>query len=267
MDKAGITHWDGLWSENPLPFAWAPDRPGVKQYVPRRFDEYFTRLFIPLRPTAGKTLLEIGCASSASLPYFARQFGFAVTGIDYSEIGCRRARAVLERERVRGPVLCADLFNPPDSLLGKFDVVVSFGVVEHFQDTAGCIASLAKFLKPGGVLFTNIPNMTGAVGSLEKLLNRPLYDMHVPLDREALAEAHRAAGLTIVSCDYFLSTNFGVCGLTGLDRYTMSWWAKKIMLALFARLSVAVWSIEALTGNWGSGKRMSPYINCAAYRT
>jgi hypothetical protein len=262
MDMAGKTHWDGLWSGKALPPAWDPDGRGFGQYLARRFDEYFSRLFLPLRPTAGKTLLEIGCAGSASLPYFARHFGFSVTGIDYSETGCQQARAVLERERVRGQVVCADLFSPSDSLLGRFDVVVSFGVVSILRHR-GCIAS-GEFL--AGQVICRIPNMTGANGRLQMLLNRRLFDMHVPLDREMLAGSHRAAGLTVVSCDYFLSTGFGVCSLTGLEEYTASWWAKKIALALLARVSLAVWSIESLTGNWKAGKRMSPYINCAAYK-
>jgi len=84
-------------------------------------------------------------------PYFAKEFGFKVYGIDYSEIGCKQAREVLSNTGVEGNVICAIFFSPPENLIDAFDVVVSFGVVEHFEDTAG-IAAFSRFLKPNGIL-------------------------------------------------------------------------------------------------------------------
>lgn len=55
-------------------------------------------------------------------------------------------------------------FSPPASMLGKFDVVVTFGVVEHFIDTRACLDAMSQFLKPGGLLVTSIPNLAGWIG-------------------------------------------------------------------------------------------------------
>ena len=122
----------------------------------RRFDALFRELFAGL-PTPD-ALVEVGCARSAWLPYFGREFGFGLHGLDYSELGCEQERTILVESGLAGEITCADLFAPPRALLGAFDVVVSFGVVEHFSDTGAVTAAMAALLRPGGLLITVIPN-------------------------------------------------------------------------------------------------------------
>src|SRR2546426_10662461 len=59
-------------------------------------------------------------------------------------------------------------------------------------------------------IITVIPNLAGVLGSLQKALDRSVYDVHVPLDRLRVAGAHREAGLEVIRCDYFLFANFCV---------------------------------------------------------
>ena len=44
---------------------------------------------------------------------------------------------ILSIEGVKGDIVCADFFSPPESMIEEFDVVISFGVLEHFEDTEG----------------------------------------------------------------------------------------------------------------------------------
>src|SRR5207249_3744220 len=133
--------------------------------------------------------------------------GFNVFGIDYSESGCEQARHILSDAGVEGEIVCADLFSPPSSLRRRFDVVVSFGVVEHFSPPWHAIKAFAEFLVPGALLVTVIPNLRGVMGPIEKLLNPAVYAAHVPLTTRELRAAHDAAGLSVLSSSYFLSTN------------------------------------------------------------
>lgn len=261
-DKAGRAHWDGTWTENPLPARMDPRAAGKRNRVVRRFHDYFSRMLSGV-PTSGQRLVEIGCARSVWLPYFAREFGFVVEGLDYSEIGCQQAREILRREDVEAVVTCADMFAPPAVLCGRFDVVVSFGVAEHFEDTATCIAAMAQLLRAGGVIFTIVPNMAGLIGLTQKLLNRPVYDIHVPLDVDALELAHGRAGLSIVKSEYFLSPNFGIPNLTGVRR-SPTWFAKKALLAALSRGSVALGQVEDSLGDMPLSRWNSSYVLCAA---
>jgi cyclopropane fatty-acyl-phospholipid synthase-like methyltransferase len=259
MDKAGKTYWDGLWEHATLPQAVNPRDQSLNNYVNRKFHEYFEQTFSAL-DTKGKRLLEIGCARSAWLPYFAKEFGFEVRGLDYSEQGCQQARAVLSKEGVTGEIVCADFFSPPTELIGAFDVIVSFGVAEHFQNTSECISAFARFLKPGGLLVTSIPNMVGLNGSLQKLLNRAVFEIHVPLDKGTLAEAHCSSGLEVIMCEYFLPVNLLVVNIERM-RGTFSY---NLVMALNSCFSKLAWLVTNALPLLQPNPFTSPYINCLA---
>ena len=262
-DKAGKGYWDVVWTGAPLPTAVDPRATNLGNYVHRRYHAFFSQLFSSAQ-ARGKRLLEVGCAMSATLPYFAKEFGLEVYGIDYSELGCRQALQILRNEGVQGEILCADLFAPPAQIIEQFDFVVSFGVVEHFVDTARCLEALGRCLKPGGILITSIPNMTGLVGTLQKLLNRPVFEKHVPLDREALKQAHQQAGLEALHCDYLISTEFGVCNLNGISPGSVEWRIKQPVLTLLSRCSALVWLVEQKLGEIRRTRALSPYVVCTA---
>lgn len=211
-------------------------------------------------------LVEVGCARSQALPVLAKRLGLSVSGIDYSQNGCEQTRVMMEREGVSGEIYCSDIFSVPDSLKGTFDVVVSFGLIEHFSNTHEIVSALAALLRPGGVILTNIPNMKGTTGFVQKILNRGIYDIHIPLTPTQLQSAHEAAGLCEVKANYFLSTNYGVVNLGDPNRRIPIWWAKKIALAVLVRISMAVWWVERMSGKLPVSQTFSPYINCTATR-
>ncbi len=262
-DKAGREYWNKVWEVDGLPLPVNPNRTDLRNHVNARFHEFFCDVFSRF-PPRDRLLLEVGCARSAWLPYFSQQFGCQVYGLDYSEIGCEQSRKILEHANVQGEIILADFYSPPPSLIGKFDFVVTFGVVEHFADTRSCIAALSRFLKPGGVLVTSIPNMAGIIGALEKLINRPVYDIHVPLDARQLAAAHQIPDMKVLECKYFLSTNFGVLNLNGIDPATITWKIKRIFLKLLYYFSNLVWLCERSFGYFKPTRVMSPHINCVA---
>ena len=177
IDRAGREYWDGLWGTDDTrdPPRDRADLDHVEQQFGRLFEDMLARRLQHAR------VLEIGCARSIWLPYLALICSASVTGIDYSEAGCHQARALLAQARVEGEIVCADAFAPPPELVGAFDLVFSFGVVEHFSDTTAAVAAFARFLRPGGTLVTIVPNMRGGVGLAQRLLNPNVFAIHVPL--------------------------------------------------------------------------------------
>jgi 2-polyprenyl-3-methyl-5-hydroxy-6-metoxy-1,4-benzoquinol methylase len=265
MDKAGKHYWNMSWEGSAIPTAIDPNDMRLTNYVNRRFHSFFSSLFLDIE-TKTLRLLEIGCAKSVWLPYFAKTYGFSITGLDYSPVGCQMARSVLNANEVTGEIICADLFSPPLDMLGRFDVVVSFGVVEHFDDTAACLAAVSNFLKPGGVLVTSIPNMAGLVGALQRIINKPVFDIHKLIDPVALRDAHAGARLEVTKCDYFISTNFGVANLEGVSTKTIKGFFKRLVLGAMVRLSMLVWWIESKFYLVKPIKHTSPYIVCVAFK-
>ena len=259
-DIAGEGYWSEEWRGE---FDRKPederDR-GWRNHVTLRFDELFSR-FLP-RHAGASTLhvTEIGCARSRWLPYFARRFGATVSGLDYSEIGCEQARTVLREAGVTGTILHGDLFDPPPQMVGAADAVLSWGLVEHFEDTPNIVAALERFVRPGGLLITVIPNMTGAVGSVQRWLNEYIFKLHVPIDRERLASAFAGRAGTMLHHDYFLACNFWTVN-PGKPPQMRAGFVPRVVYRLLTLITVATWLAERhLRVRLPAIKRFSPYI-------
>ncbi|MEH6824333.1 MAG: class I SAM-dependent methyltransferase [Motiliproteus sp.] len=266
-DKAGEGYWNEAWNKLSLPEVWDVDSVRIISHVERELFNYISKTLGELIVGgAARTLVEVGCARSQALPVIANRLGFKVSGIDYSPNGCEQTALILDREGVDGEVFCVDIFSIPDSLVGQFDVVVSFGLIEHFSDTNAVVSALARLLKPGGVILTNIPNMNGSVGFFQRLLNKSIYDIHVPLTPEEVKKAHEYAGLEVVESDFFISSSYGVVNIGETKRSSFVWWARKIPLFFLARVSMAAWLCERLIWKLPVSRFFSPYINCVAVR-
>lgn len=258
-DKAGKDYWETLWEkvgENE-----AADLMPPRSHVENIFARLFSSELTPFPNNA--RLLEIGCGNSHWLPYFARVFGFRVAGIDYSQQGCERVKRLLDRAGVNGDVICADLFDPPPSMKRAFDIVVSLGVAEHFEDTTRTIRAFSTFLADGGRMITSIPNMCGAIGFAQKRLNRGVFDLHVPLGPQHLALAHANAGLKIRRVDRLSAVGFNVVNINGLDQTRRSTTIKKIVRKGLVGLSHLGWMLERNV-HLPSTKLLSGYIVCVA---
>jgi SAM-dependent methyltransferase len=166
-----------------------------------------------------------------------------VSGLDYSPRGAEQAAARLRGDGIPADIRCADLFDPPVDWRGAFDVVVWFGVAEHFDDPTKAIRAAAEFLKPGGLLITEIPNLVGAAGWFQRVFNRPVYDIHVPHSRESLRSHHVAAGLEVVYSDYAVPTDFGVVEIGGAPKSALLPIKERILYGL-RLLTGAVWWLD-----------------------
>ncbi len=253
IDKAGSAYWNDNWihTEFPKPFDAQDQR--LDNYVNLQLHKYFQNL---LGGRKDFSVLEIGCANSIWPIYFHQYFNANVAGLDYSEVGCEKSRTLLEHYKVPSQMYCADLFSPASELLGKFDVVVSFGVVEHFEDTANCLKACAAFVKPGGILFTLVPNIAGIIGFMQKYVDRAVYDVHVPLTKKMLINAHEKSGLSLEQCDYFMSVNLSVVNSGSFSSHPLNSYLRHVL----SGFSKICWFLEKKGIHLPKNKIFSPYI-------
>ncbi len=139
-------------------------------------------------------VLEVGCADSYWLPYAARKWGADVTGVDFSATGCQQAEEQLERQGQTGTVICADFFAPND-FAHRFDLILSFGFVEHFDPPRMALRQMVGHLAEGGRLFAAVPNLAGAYGPMQWLINPAVYRAHVRLTAADLTMEAESAGV------------------------------------------------------------------------
>jgi SAM-dependent methyltransferase len=99
-------------------------------------------------------------------------------------------------------IIEADLFTYQSPKL--YDMVLSFGLIEHFSDTKDIIKRHIQFLKPGGVLFVTLPNFKGVNGWVQRKFDSGNYDKHYieSMDLQLLISACRELGLTEVEAYY-----------------------------------------------------------------
>ncbi len=154
----------------------------------------------------GLRLLEVGCAASRWLPVYAKDFSYRVTGIDFDPVGCDLARRALSEHGAVGEVLCGDFFSLAASLQERFDVVVSYGFLEHFDGQQAAHA-LGACLRSGGTLFATVPNLHGVPGLLG-FASENWRPTHVAYTLEKLRRVFKEAGFEDVTCAY--AAGYGV---------------------------------------------------------
>lgn len=261
-DKAGEHYWDSAWQAATLPRLVVPNDKRLRNHVRRCFHTFFSDV---MAGRHGQRLIEVGCANSVWLPYFASEYGCSIAGLDYSPTGCTSAQALLKAAGVKGEIFHGDIWAPPAELLESFDVVFTNGLIEHFEPTEHILTALAKLLRPGGIMITIVPNMVGWVGQVQKYLNRQVFDIHVPIGLEAIQTAHQRAGLKPQQTNYLCSVNFGVINLGSATNSTPIRFIKKITANSLIALSALVWWIEDHSPlHLPPNKMTSPYIACVA---
>jgi 2-polyprenyl-3-methyl-5-hydroxy-6-metoxy-1,4-benzoquinol methylase len=196
-----VSYWDSILAAAVLP------RENSRMVYNYRLMMDFVERF--LRPLAGRSFLEIGCGSSGWLPYFARTYGFTVSGVDYSEVGCRLAQENLRMLQIPyGEIVCSDVFAWNTDR--RYAVVFTYGVVEHFENPAELVSVCRRLCEPGGVVVTLVPNLRGIVGLLSRIFVPEIYAMHRVLTRTELARMHELCGLSVLRCEYVGNFTLGL---------------------------------------------------------
>ncbi len=149
-----------------------------------------------------RSILEVGCGSSRWLPYFAKELGLRASGIDYSPAGIANAKANLERAGVEAELIEGDLFRHAELGHPRVDALFSLGLLEHFADPAVPLAAMCRFLNPGGVVVSLVPNVPGVVLRLSSRLNPDLDSRCCVLDAKGWHEVHRRCGLDVLEWYY-----------------------------------------------------------------
>jgi len=108
------------------------------------------------------TAIDVACGEGRNAVWLARQ-GWAVTGVDFSEVGINKARTLAGDTQVEWVVADATTYDP-----GKtFDLVVIFYLHLPGDQLASAFESAVAAVAPGGTLFGvghALSNMTDGYG-------------------------------------------------------------------------------------------------------
>jgi SAM-dependent methyltransferase len=130
---------------------------GMDPETHRHFSD-FANMAVALALPAGAKILDVGCGSGWLSEYFAR-LGYDVTGIDISDDLIRMARERVENvpynldheTSLSCRFLTHDIEVEP--LPEKFDAVICYDSLHHFENERTVFRHLAAMLDVGGLLF------------------------------------------------------------------------------------------------------------------
>jgi SAM-dependent methyltransferase len=105
------------------------------------------------RTPRGLALLDVGCGDGLFLEV-ARGRGWNGDGIEFSPEGARRSAARLGRPVAVGNLAASNL------LLGPYDVVTLWHVLEHLEEPTAMLEAARRRLRPGGLLVVAVPNLS-----------------------------------------------------------------------------------------------------------
>jgi SAM-dependent methyltransferase len=118
------------------------------------WDRYYT-----LNLSKSDRILEIGFGEGKFLKeLMSRKYN--VAGVEQSEYARDKMKKILGSENVFGDI---------GKVLGKFEVVVMYHVLEHIQEPKEYLKKIMRILTPGGRLIVRVPN----IDSLEARLAGP----------------------------------------------------------------------------------------------
>nr|WP_315420584.1 methyltransferase domain-containing protein [uncultured Pedobacter sp.] len=152
-----------------------------------------------------KTAIELGGFPGYYAVFLKKYFKLDVTLLDYF-VHPPVVNELLEKNGLTEKdihIIETDLFNyTPEK---QYDLVLSCGLIEHFNDTADIINRHIAFVKPGGTLFITLPNFKAVNGWFQKNFDRENYDKHNinSMDPALLKSICEQAGLKEVKSGYF----------------------------------------------------------------
>jgi len=184
--------------------------------------------------------------------YFNAVFGYQVSGLEYIGWCCDKTRELLKGEGIKSDVIQGDLFTwQPESPEARWDVVASFGLIEHFDDTATVIRKHLDLLKPGGHLVIGIPIHSGIYGRILKSIDIEEYAIHNHMNYNDMVRALDGTGEAQIVAG-------GYCGRIGFWNTGLYTRMRKKGKIAYTLARAPFWALERLGRILPNTKTLSP---------
>lgn len=169
------------------------------------FDNIFDKFLTKTKGVA----FEVGCVPGNILARICKKYGYFPEGIDFDKNTSKIFSETMEKHRIKEYLVYSEDFLKFKSN-NKYDLVCSFGFIEHFNNAKEMVKKHVDLLKEGGKLIIEIPNFGGFNGFLHRLVDKPnLYKhntsiMNLDFFREIVNENN----LKVLYLDYYGSWHF-----------------------------------------------------------
>jgi SAM-dependent methyltransferase len=204
-----------------------------------------------------ETAIELGGFPGYYAVYLQKHLGIKASLLDYvihSEI-TNKLLSINHIKENDITLIETDLFTHQTPQ--QYDLVMSVGLIEHFEDTADIINLHLKYLKEGGSLFINIPNFRGVNGTIQRWFDIENYRKHhiACMDLAFLEKTCATLGLKQIEVKYYGGFMIWLENIKEKSRIF------KILFKAFWLVFKVIFKIIPI-----ETKTFSPYINIRAVK-
>lgn len=169
MELTDTNFWDDYWSKYKLP---------CKVDNSFSFDRCMARELKRLLTKCKGSVLEVGSAPGKWLAFLNQEIGLLPSGIEYSSVGNEKT---IENFKLLGISNRGNLWEGDFLTIHpqqQFDVVMSLGFIEHFDNVEEIMRQHLLWVKPNGLLVIGIPNFKGIYYPIQRILDKTLFYKH-----------------------------------------------------------------------------------------
>ena len=156
-------------------------------------------------------ILDVGAGRKPTVPFSERPSGTYYVGLDLSLTELRKAPT-----NAYDTLLAADIAVYQPALVNQFDLILSYQVLEHVKSLKATFSNLQAYLRPGGIVITQLSGTFSLFGLLNRGMPTGLgiWIMQHWLGRQP---------------DTVFPAYYDRCYYTALEHLLINWQAKEII--------------------------------------
>jgi len=113
---------------------------------------------------AGGKMLDIGCGTGQVIASIESDIESQIDGADLDETLLKQG------QKIKGDYFVLNVFDNVPELHEKYDSILLLDVIEHVDQDADFLRHCAKFIKPGGLIFINVPAFNSVFSVYDELV-------------------------------------------------------------------------------------------------
>ncbi|WP_417798479.1 class I SAM-dependent methyltransferase [Terasakiella pusilla] len=137
-------------------------------------------------------VLDIGAGTAVTRHLIEKSTNWTIDAADLNPAALKNALTG------RGDLFLYNIFDLNDDLVGKYDAIILFDVIEHIKEPEAFLEVAAKHLKPNGYIFLNVPALQTFYSIFDEVMGH-----HRRYNKKNLVEQMDRSNIQTLSCGYW----------------------------------------------------------------